>query len=153
MYAAFYPWVGAEAFLFLTRRGVIALQMAYMATAYGWALYATDTANWLQHWTVALGATLALGLLVGYLRLRLVALLDRLTAVARTDELTGILNRRAFQERFDPGAGPRRPRRAAAERAGRRPRRLQAGERQRRARGRATTPCAAWPPSWSSASG
>ena len=100
IYAAFYPWVGAEAFLFLNRRGIF-LQIAYMASAYGWALHATGTANAWQHWCVALGATIALGLLVGYLRLRLVRLLDRLTAVARTDELTEIPNRRAFQERFD----------------------------------------------------
>lgn len=50
---------------------------------------------------MVLGATIALGLLVGYLRLRLIRLLDRLTAVARTDELTGIPNRRALQERFE----------------------------------------------------
>ena len=61
----------------------------------------TGTPNAWQHWIVALGATVALGLLVGYLRMRLVALLDRLTDVARTDELTGIPNRRAFGERFD----------------------------------------------------
>ncbi|HEX5910522.1 MAG TPA: diguanylate cyclase [Thermoleophilaceae bacterium] len=100
IYAAFYPWVGAEAFLFLNRRGIL-LQIVYMATAYAWALHATDTTNAWQHWCVAMGATIALGLLVGYLRLRLVRLLDRLTAVARTDELTAIPNRRAFQERFE----------------------------------------------------
>ncbi len=100
IYAAFYPWVGAEAFLFLTQRG-IALQILYVAGAYGWALQATGTPNAWQHWIVALGATVALGLLVGYLRTRLVTLLDRLTDVARTDELTGIPNRRAFGERFD----------------------------------------------------
>ena len=100
VYAAFYPWVGAEAFLFLTRRG-ITLQILYMAIAYGWALQATGTPNRWQHWIVVLGATVALGILVGYLRSRLVALLDRLTGVARTDELTAIPNRRAFGERFE----------------------------------------------------
>ena len=100
VYAAFYPWVGAEAFLFLTRRG-ITLQILYMAIAYGWALQATGTPNRWQHWVVALGATVALGILVGYLRSRLVTLLDRLTGVARTDELTAIPNRRAFGERFE----------------------------------------------------
>ena len=68
---AFYLWVGAEAFLFLDRRG-IALQIGLMAvrlragrcTATGDRRRAGSTG------CVVLGATVALGLLVGYLRLR-----------------------------------------------------------------------------------
>ena len=101
IYAVYYLWAGAEAFLFLRTRG-IALQMALMAVAYAWVLNTGGGATVaFEQWVVVLGATIALGLLVGYLRLRLVRLLDRLTAVARTDELTEIPNRRAFQERFD----------------------------------------------------
>lgn len=101
VYAAFYLWVGAEGFLFLSRRGVT-LQMALIAAAYAWALVATGTDGVLvQHWVLVLGSTLVVGLLVGYLRQRLVRLLARLSDVARTDELTGIPNRRAFEERFE----------------------------------------------------
>ena len=101
MYACYYLWVGAEAFLFLDRRGA-ALQMGLVAVAYAWALQATvDTGALAQRWIMVMGTTVVIGLLVAYLRARLVALLGRLSAVARTDELTGIPNRRAFEERFE----------------------------------------------------
>jgi diguanylate cyclase (GGDEF)-like protein/putative nucleotidyltransferase with HDIG domain len=101
VYACYYLWVGAEAFLFLDRRGA-ALQMGLVAVAYAWALQATaDTGALAQRWIMVMGTTVVVGLLVGYLRARLVALLGRLSAVARTDELTGIPNRRAFEERFE----------------------------------------------------
>ncbi|HYI36622.1 MAG TPA: diguanylate cyclase [Thermoleophilaceae bacterium] len=101
IYAVYYLWAGAEAFLFLSTRG-IALQMGLIGVAYAWVLGTGPGATVpFGTWAVVLGAALALGVLVGYLRLRLIRLLDRLTAVARTDELTGIPNRRAFQERFD----------------------------------------------------
>ncbi len=101
IYAVYYLWAGAEAFLFLNRRGVL-LQIGLIGVAYAWVLLSGDRATVpFEQWAVVLGATVALGVLVGYLRLRLVRLLNRLTAVARTDELTGIPNRRAFQERFE----------------------------------------------------
>ncbi len=101
VYACYYLWVGAEAFLFLDRRGT-ALQIGLAGVAYAWVLEATvDTGALPQRWIMVMGTTVVIGLLVAYLRARLVLLLGRLSAVARTDELTGIPNRRAFEERFE----------------------------------------------------
>jgi len=54
-----------------------------------------------QRWMMLMGTLLVVGVLVGLLRQRLDALIDRLTDAARTDPLTGLLNRRAFDEVLD----------------------------------------------------
>lgn len=100
VYALLYLWVGVEAFCFLDRRQAV-LQMVLMAAAYAWLLRVTEPDGIaLQRWILTVGCTLAAGLLVAYLRHRIVGLLDRLHETARTDVLTGLLNRRAFEERF-----------------------------------------------------
>ena len=101
VYSLFYLWVGIETFLFLDRRQIV-LQLALMGVAYAWLLQATVSDGVaLQRWIMTFGTTLVAGLLVGYLRHRIVALLGRLLEAARTDVLTGLLNRRAFEERFE----------------------------------------------------
>ncbi len=101
VYALFYLWVGVEAFCFLDRRQA-ALQMVLMGAAYAWLLGATASEGLaVQRWILTVGCTLMAGLLVAYLRHRIVGLLGRLFETARTDVLTGLLNRRAFEERFE----------------------------------------------------
>ena len=101
VYALFYVWVGVEAFCFLNRRQAV-LQMVLMGAAYAWLLQATASDGLeVQRWLLTVGCTLMAGLLVAYLRHRIVGLLGRLFETARTDVLTGLLNRRAFEERFE----------------------------------------------------
>ncbi len=101
VYALFYLWVGVEAFCFLDRRQAV-LQMVLMGAAYAWLLGATESDGIaVQRWLLTVGCTLVAGLLVAYLRHRIVRLLGRLSHTARTDTLTGLPNRRAFEERFE----------------------------------------------------
>jgi diguanylate cyclase (GGDEF)-like protein len=100
-YGAFYVWVGVEAFYFLSRRHAV-LQLLLAATAYAWVLDRLDPGNApIQRWLVTVGVTAVAGLFVSYMRDRIERLVRRLTDAARTDPLTGLLNRRAFEEAFE----------------------------------------------------
>jgi diguanylate cyclase (GGDEF)-like protein/putative nucleotidyltransferase with HDIG domain len=101
VYALFYVWVGFEAFFFLPRRHAVA-HMAFVAVAYAVALSlaggaAPDAA---ARWMMTLGTVVMVGVLAGALHDRAERLIDRLADAARTDALTGLLNRRGFEERI-----------------------------------------------------
>ena len=53
-----------------------------------------------QRWLLTIGTAMVAGLLVAYQHDRIGALVHRLTDAARTDPLTGLLNRRGFEETF-----------------------------------------------------
>src|SRR4051794_34406413 len=98
VYSFFYVWVGVEAFYFLRPR-LAALQVALAGPGYAWALRMVHTDGLVeQRWMLTLGTALVAGLLVAYQRSRIDRLVDRLTDAARTDPLTGLLNRRGFEE-------------------------------------------------------
>ena len=99
-YAFLYVWVGVEAFYFLGRRGAV-LQLLLIATSYGWALTSVSTTVPLQRWLLTVGTAVIAGILVAYQRNRIERLVNRLTDAARTDALTGLLNRRGFEELFE----------------------------------------------------
>ena len=100
-YSLFYIWVGVEAFYFLSRRMAV-LQIAFMSACYAAALWATsDDPVAIQRWILTVGVALVTGLLVAVMKERILRLVDRLSGAARTDALTGIPNRRAFEERFE----------------------------------------------------
>src|SRR3954469_11748979 len=100
VYAFFYVWVGVEAFYFLGRR-LATLQVLLAGAAYGCALSAVASEGFAeQRWLLTIGTALVAGLLVAYQRDRIGALVHRLTDAARTDPLTGLLNRRGFEETF-----------------------------------------------------
>jgi diguanylate cyclase (GGDEF)-like protein len=101
VYSFFYVWVGVEAFYFLNRR-LAALQIVFMGACYAVALILTtpDPVG-IQRWILTVGIALVTGLLVASMKERILRLVDRLSGAARTDALTGILNRRAFEERFE----------------------------------------------------
>jgi diguanylate cyclase (GGDEF)-like protein len=89
----------ASAYYFSDRQ--LALQLALVAISYGVVLALTDpleasAPRWLA--TVAAIATAA-GF-VRVLRLRVTEIVDRLADAARTDPLTGLQNRRGFEESF-----------------------------------------------------
>src|SRR3954454_5113195 len=100
VYAFFYVWVGVEAFYFLGRR-LATLQVLLAGAAYGWALSAVASDGFAeQRWLLTIGTAMVAGLLVAYQRDRIGALVHKLTDAARTDPLTGLLNRRGFEETF-----------------------------------------------------
>jgi diguanylate cyclase (GGDEF)-like protein/putative nucleotidyltransferase with HDIG domain len=100
-FALFYVWIGVEAFAFLSRRGAL-LQLALIAAAYPAASIALGGAPEVsQHWIVTVGVAALAGVLVMVLKERLFALVWRLSDAARTDSLTGLENRRAFEERLE----------------------------------------------------
>ncbi|HEX2084057.1 MAG TPA: diguanylate cyclase [Solirubrobacteraceae bacterium] len=102
VYALFYVWVAFEAFFFLPRRHALA-QVAFVAVAYAVALAlaggaAPDAA---ARWLMTIGTVVVVGALAGALHDRAERLIDRLADAARTDALTGLLNRRGFEERME----------------------------------------------------
>ena len=99
-YALLYVWVGVEAFYFLERWKAV-LQIILLGAAYAWALDAAgDSVVALQRWLLTVSTAVVAGVLVASLRERIEGLVLRLTDAARTDPLTGLLNRRAFEEIF-----------------------------------------------------
>ncbi|HEX8120223.1 MAG TPA: diguanylate cyclase [Solirubrobacteraceae bacterium] len=102
IYALFYVWVGFEAFFFLPRRQAVA-HIGFVAVAYAIALnVAGGTAgDSLARWILTLGTVITVGVLAGALHDRAERLIDRLADAARTDALTGLLNRRGFEERME----------------------------------------------------
>jgi len=100
-YALLYVWVGFEAFFFLSRRHAVA-HLAFVGAAYAAALHtaggghADDAVRWLM----TMGTVVVAGLLAGALHDRAERLIERLADAARTDPLTGLLNRRGFEERL-----------------------------------------------------
>jgi diguanylate cyclase (GGDEF)-like protein len=108
-YVFFYVWVGLFAFFFFGRSWGVA-QLAAVGAAYAWLLIRLDAASPVALW-LTLTATLAVaGLVIAELveRVRSYAahtatiaseraeLLAKLEQVARTDDLTGLPNRRAW---------------------------------------------------------
>jgi diguanylate cyclase (GGDEF)-like protein len=100
-YAFFYVWVGVEAFYFLSRWQA-SLQLLLVGAAYAWVLSVAHPESVpLQRWLLTIGTVVVAGLIVAYMRDRIERLVHRLTDAARTDPLTGLLNRRAFEELFE----------------------------------------------------
>jgi diguanylate cyclase (GGDEF)-like protein len=96
--ALLYVWLGMLAFYFLSRwQG--ALLLLLMGVAYAGVLTTVPTVQPFQRWLMTVGVAAMGGMLVSYVRDRVRELVDRLTDAARTDPLTGLLNRRAFEER------------------------------------------------------
>lgn len=97
----FYLWVFLYASYFFTRPETIA-QIAYVGVAYA-ALLAvspppTGTAAW---WVVGMGTLVVAAILIGAMRGRTDVLIEQLFDAARTDPLTGLLNRRGFRDLLD----------------------------------------------------
>ena len=101
VFALFYLWVVLFAIYFFTTRQVI-LQLTVIAVLYGTVLALTDSGtDGITRWATLLGTFLVAWALVGLLKVRGDRLVARLADAARTDALTGLLNRRGFQEVFE----------------------------------------------------
>jgi diguanylate cyclase (GGDEF)-like protein len=100
-YTMFYVWIGLYAFYFF-RLPQAFFQVAFVALLYGAVLHfkegvAVPTARWL----ITVGTVVAAGILIAALKARVETLVERLSDSARTDALTGLLNRRGFEECFE----------------------------------------------------
>jgi diguanylate cyclase (GGDEF)-like protein len=99
-YTMFYVWIALYAFYFFTLLQA-AVQVGFVALSYGAVLrfregFAVPTARWL----ITVGTVLVAGILIALLKSRVETLVARLSDTARTDSLTGLLNRRGFEESF-----------------------------------------------------
>ena len=93
-YSTFYVWVALQAFYFLESRSA-RLHMVSIAAQYALALILLQGGA--DQWLLVLGTVLTTGWLIGALRARI----ERLLTQARTDVLTGLANRRGFDEDID----------------------------------------------------
>ena len=97
----FYLWVFLYSSYFFTRMQT-AVQIVYAGLAYGGLLAlrppASGVAEW---WLVGMGTLVVAAVLVRSMRARVETLIAKLYDAARTDPLTGVLNRRGFREQLD----------------------------------------------------
>jgi diguanylate cyclase (GGDEF)-like protein len=101
-YAMLFFWNAIYAFYFLPQwRAVV--QLGVIVAAYGavLALARDATSTAVIHWAVTNGALIVAGALIGMQRAHTRRVVRRLADDARRDTLTGLLNRRGFEELFD----------------------------------------------------
>ena len=96
-YALFYVWVALVAGYFLTWAQV-AFQGAVVAGCYVAALAIEQPEGAPIQFVLVVGTALIAGVIVGTLRRGVATLFSRLASSARTDALTGLLNRAGFDE-------------------------------------------------------
>jgi diguanylate cyclase (GGDEF)-like protein/putative nucleotidyltransferase with HDIG domain len=97
VYALLYVWVGFQAAYFFPLRHVVG-HVAAAGITYALALDAVPGSDRAQRWLLLFGVLAVVVLMVAVLRERVNRLIARLADAARTDALTGLLNRRGFQE-------------------------------------------------------
>lgn len=101
-YAYIYIWVSFDGFFFLSRRGAF-LHLVWVGINYAVALLLIPGHGQAHagRWLVLMGTVGVIGALADILRSRSEELITALSEVARTDSLTGLLNRRGFEERLE----------------------------------------------------
>jgi diguanylate cyclase (GGDEF)-like protein len=96
-----YVWVTVYAFYFFTLPAAL-VQMAALGAMFGVELGLRDVAYTpVADWVATIGTLTTIGVLVAIVRDRLTGLISNLSDAARSDPLTGLLNRRGFEEVFD----------------------------------------------------
>jgi diguanylate cyclase (GGDEF)-like protein/putative nucleotidyltransferase with HDIG domain len=96
-YAFFYLWVSMYAFYFRPLREAFA-HVAFIACAYALLLALATPASPIERWLIAIGTLMVAGFLVRTSREHVHQLMIRLEEAVRTDPLTGLVNRRGFEE-------------------------------------------------------
>jgi diguanylate cyclase (GGDEF)-like protein/putative nucleotidyltransferase with HDIG domain len=101
-HALFYLWVTFFSFYFLSRPAAM-LQLCLCGAGYALALgaLAEPPRHSLELWTITLATLVVSGVLITTIKRRIDDIVLRLTSAARTDVLTGLLNRRGFEEAFE----------------------------------------------------
>src|SRR3954464_10657232 len=97
VYALLYVWVGFQAAYFFPPTHVVG-HVAVTGITYAFALDSVPGSDRAQRWLLLFGVVLLIALMAATLRERVNRLIARLADAARTDPLTGLLNRRGFQE-------------------------------------------------------
>ncbi len=100
-YVMFYVLVALYACYFFTRTWA-GVHIAFAGLAYGTVIVAHGAGDApFARWLTTIGTLLVAGSLIRMLKERVERLIERLQDAARTDVLTGLLNRRGFQDLFD----------------------------------------------------
>jgi len=100
-YVMFYVLVALYACYFFSRTWA-AIHIAFAGLAYGTVILAHGAGDApFARWLTTIGTLLVAGSLIRMLKERVERLIERLQDAARTDVLTGLLNRRGFQELFE----------------------------------------------------
>jgi diguanylate cyclase (GGDEF)-like protein len=100
-YTMFYLWIVLYAFYFFRVLQAVA-QLMVVALSYGVVLYFKEAVVAPgTRWLITMATLAVAATLIALLRNRVDGLVARLTETARTDALTGLLNRRGFDESFD----------------------------------------------------
>src|SRR3954453_1571480 len=97
VYALLYVWVGFQAAYFFPPHHVIG-HVAVTGITYALALASVPGSDRAQRWLLLFGVVVVIALMAAVLRERVNRLICRLADAARTDPLTGLLNRRGLQE-------------------------------------------------------
>jgi diguanylate cyclase (GGDEF)-like protein/putative nucleotidyltransferase with HDIG domain len=99
---ALYVWIVLFVFYFLPRSHAL-VQLAWIGALYAAALAVSHptSSDTITLWTVTMVGLLLAGLVIARMRDRTDDLVERLNRAARTDALTGLLNRRAFDEHLE----------------------------------------------------
>jgi diguanylate cyclase (GGDEF)-like protein/putative nucleotidyltransferase with HDIG domain len=97
VYALLYVWVAFQAAYFFRFSHALA-HVCGIGITYAIALAMVPGDDRGQRWLLLFGTVMVISLMVGVLRERVNRLIGRLADAARTDALTGLLNRRGFQE-------------------------------------------------------
>ncbi len=96
-----YLWVTIYAFYFFSLP-VAMVHMAILAAMFGIELGLRDLDYApVSEWIATIGTLTVAGVVIAFIRDRLIGLIENLTDAARSDSLTGLLNRRGFEETFD----------------------------------------------------
>jgi diguanylate cyclase (GGDEF)-like protein len=96
-----YLWVTIYAFYFFSLPAAL-VHMAVLGAMFGIELGLRDLDYApVSDWIATIATLTTAGLVVAIIRDRLIGLISNLTDAARTDPLTGLLNRRGFEEAFD----------------------------------------------------
>jgi diguanylate cyclase (GGDEF)-like protein/putative nucleotidyltransferase with HDIG domain len=100
VFGLYFVWIGMLAFYFLEWPKAL-VQIGLMGAAFAVVMTTVEETVPAQRWLMTVGTALAGGLVVAYMRSSISALVAQLTDAARTDPLTGLLNRRALEELFN----------------------------------------------------
>jgi diguanylate cyclase (GGDEF)-like protein/putative nucleotidyltransferase with HDIG domain len=101
-HALFYLWIVFYSCYFLGRLAAVG-QVALALAGYGLVLLAADEPRGeaLEMWLVAASGLVVSGILIRMLKSQVDGMVLQLADAARTDPLTGLLNRRGFEETFE----------------------------------------------------
>ena len=101
-YAMLFFWIAIYAFYFLPQwRAALQLGVILLAYAAVLAVGRDGSSTAVIHWAITNGALIVAGALIGMQRAHTRRVVRRLADDARRDTLTGLLNRRGFEELFE----------------------------------------------------